>query len=373
MIELISEPTYVARIKVIGVGGAGCNAIQYLVDAGVRGVECIVANTDIQALDRMKISNRIQLGPNFTRGLGAGGDPEIGRKAAEESREEIKEKLLDTDMVFITAGMGGGTGTGAAPIIAEEAKNLNTLVVAVVTKPFNFEARKKAKIAELGVEELKARVDTLIAIPNQRIQAIAAKQTVDEAFKIGTQVLYNAISSIADLINQPGLINLDFADIRAVMTEKGSALMGMGFGEGENRAQAAAASAISSPLLDDLSVKGAKGLIINVAGGMDLTMSEVEEANSIVVEAAGGDPMVFSGVITGDETLEGRVKVSVIATGIEEPVILKKESAELAVFEKRKPDFEPPTFIRQRRREGKTVFVDEDNLDIPTFLRRQSD
>lgn len=373
MIELISEPTYVARIKVVGIGGAGCNAIQYLIDSGVHGVECIAANTDIQALERIKVGNRIQIGPNSTQGLGAGGDPEAGRRAAEESREEIKDKLMDTDMVFITAGMGGGTGTGAAPIIAEEAKNLNTLVVAVVTKPFDFEGRKKAKLAELGLEELVARVDTLIAIPNQRILAIAAKQTVDEAFRVGTQVLYNAISSIAELINQPGLINLDFADIKAVMMEKGSALMGMGFGDGENRAQVAAASAISSPLLDDLSIKGARGLIINVAGGRDLTMSEVMEANSIVVETAGGDPMVFSGVITGDDNLEGKVKVSVIATGIEEPVLLKKEAAELAVFEKRKPDFEPPTFIRQRRRDGKAVFVDEDNLEIPTFLRRQAD
>jgi len=372
MIELITEPTYVARIKVVGVGGAGCNAIQYLVESNVRGVEYIAANTDIQALERIKVANRIQLGPNLTRGLGAGGDPEIGRKAAEESREEIRERLMETDMVFVTAGMGGGTGTGAAPIIAEEAKGLNALVVAVVTRPFDFEARKKAKIAELGIEELKARVDTLIIIPNQRLLAIAAKQTVDEAFRVGTQVLYNAISSIAELITRPGLINLDFADIKTVMTEKGSALMGMGYGEGENRAQIAAASAISSPLLDDLSIKGAKGLIINVAGGHDLTMAEVEEANSIVVEAAGGDPMVFSGVITGDESLEGKVKVSVIATGIEEPVPLHKE-AEMAIFEKRRPDFEPPTFIRQRRKEAKVAFVDEDNLEIPTFLRRQAD
>ncbi|HID32294.1 MAG TPA: cell division protein FtsZ [bacterium (Candidatus Stahlbacteria)] len=372
MIELITEPTYVARIKVVGVGGAGCNAIQFLVDAGVRGVEYIAANTDIQVLERIKVANRIQLGPECTRGLGAGGDPEIGRKAAEESRGEIRDKLSDTDMVFITAGMGGGTGTGGTPIIAEEAKDLGALVVAVVTKPFDFEEKRKNKIAELGIEELKSKVDTLITIPNQRLLAIAARQTVDEAFRAGTQVLFNATSSIAELITRPGLINLDFADIRTVMSERGSALMGMGYGEGENRAQMAAASAISSPLLDDLSIKGAKGLIINISGGNDLTLAEVDEANSIVVEAAGGDPIVFSGVVTGEENLEGKVKVSVIATGIEEPVPIRKET-ELAILEKRKPDFEPPTFIRQRRREVKVPLVDEDNLDIPTFLRRQSD
>jgi cell division protein FtsZ len=369
MLELVQEPKYIARIKMIGVGGAGCNTVNYALGYGIEGVECISVNTDAQVLKLSVASEKIQIGQNLTQGLGAGGDPEIGRKAAEESREEIRDLLKDADMVFITCGEGGGTGTGASPLIAEEAKNSGALVVAVITKPFEYEGIWRMTNAENGIEDLREYVDTLICIPNQKLVAVSPKErSIVEAFKIGNMVLFNAIKGIAEMITKPGLINLDFADIRTVMIEKGTAVMGLGIAEGENRSIQAAQSAISSPLLDDITIKGARGLLINITGGEDLTLAETNEAASLIVSESDSQPKVITGVVV-DESLADKVKVMVVATGIKEK--LKEEMLDLAA---KRENFELPTFRRRETTKNTKEKVYNDNdLEVPTFLRRQID
>ncbi|MFH2019216.1 MAG: cell division protein FtsZ [bacterium] len=307
----------VAKIKVLGVGGGGNNAIGSMVSTGkIRGVEFVAVNTDAQALLANPAESKLQIGENLTKGLGSGADPEIGRQAAEESREKIKEMLIDCDMVFITAGMGGGTGTGAAPLVAELAKEAGALTVAVVTKPFAFEGIRRMTVAEEGIEELKDKVDTLIVIPNQKLLDIVDKKmTLQEAFLVADSVLGQGVQGISDLITVPGLINVDFADVRAIMTDAGTALMGVGLGTGENRAQMAARTAISSPLLE-VKIDGARGILFNITGGPDLTMSEVSEAAEMISAHADPDANIIFGS-TIDEAMGDQVKISVIATGFD--------------------------------------------------------
>ncbi|MCY0897200.1 MAG: cell division protein FtsZ [Alicyclobacillaceae bacterium] len=316
MLEFDFEADALANIKVIGVGGGGCNAVNRMIESGVKGVEFIVVNTDAQALKLAKSEVRLQIGEKLTRGLGAGANPEIGKKAAEESRETLANALRGADMVFVTAGMGGGTGTGAAPVIAEIAKELGALTVGVVTKPFRFEQKKRMNQAEQGVAQLKEKVDTLIVIPNDRLLEIVDRNTpVLEAFREADNVLRQGVSGISDLIATPALINVDFADVKAIMTERGSALMGIGISSGENRATEAAKKAISSPLLET-SIDGARGVLMHVAGGNNLSLWEVNEAADIVSTTADTDVnMIFGAAI--DPELEDEIIVTVIATGFE--------------------------------------------------------
>lgn len=371
MLELVQEPRYIAKIKLIGVGGAGCNTINYAQSFEILGVECIAVNTDAQVLQLNSAPEKVQIGAELTRGLGAGGDPEIGRKAAEESREHLKEYLRDADMVFITCGEGGGTGTGASPVIAEEAKNAGALVVAVVTRPFEHEGVWRMNNAVRGIEELKEIVDTLICIPNQKLIAVSPKdQSIIEAFRTGNVVLFNAIKGIAEMITKSGLINLDFADIRTVMVEKGRAVMGLGIGEGDNRSVQAAQSAISSPLLDDVSIRGAKGLLINITGGADLKLQETYEAASLIGKEAEGEPKIITGVVV-DEEMGNKVKVMVVATGIAEKAF--DEPIDFQGPAKRE-NLEFPTFKRKElKQEVKERAYNDNDLEVPTFLRRQID
>jgi cell division protein FtsZ len=308
----------IAKIKVVGVGGGGGNAISSMVEENViNGVDFIVVNTDAQVLLQNKAPTKIQIGEKLTKGLGVGGNPEIGKQAAEESIEKIKELLIDTDMVFVTAGMGGGTGTGASPIIARAAREAGALTVGVVTKPFAFEGTRRGVVAEEGIERLRQEVDTLIVIPNQRLMdVIDKKMTLVEAFKLADSVLSQAVGGIADIITTPGLINVDFADVKTIMKDAGTALLGIGTGVGENRAQMAARAAISSPLLD-LSIEGARGVLFNVAGGHDLTMFEVNEAAKIISQSADADANIIFGAVIKDD-LNDQVKITVIATGFDE-------------------------------------------------------
>ena len=306
-----------AKIKVIGVGGGGGNAVNRMVEVGLTGVEFIVANTDTQALDNSHAAVKIQLGAKLTKGLGAGADPNIGRQAALEDTDSIIQALSGADMIFVTTGLGGGTGTGAAPVIASLASELGALTVAVVTRPFKFEGRKRAVQAEAGLEALRECVDTVITIPNERLLAVIERQTsLPEAFGMADDVLRQAIQGISDLILEPGLINLDFADVKTIMAGMGVAMMGTGVAEDENRAMEAAQKAISSPLLEDSSVTGARGVIINVTGGGDLSLLEVSEASSVIQEAAHEDANIIFGAVV-DPTLKGKVKITVIATGFE--------------------------------------------------------
>ena len=310
--------TTFAKIKVIGIGGGGSNAVNSMVESGqINGVEFIAVNTDAQALLTSQADTKLQIGSNFTRGLGSGADPEIGRTAAEESREKIKDLLFDTDMVFITAGMGGGTGTGASPIIAEIAKEAGALTVAVVTKPFAFEGIRRMQTAEEGIDILADSVDTLIVIPNQRLmEVVDKKMTFLDAFRLADNVLGQGVKGISDLITVAGLINVDFADVRAVMTDSGSALMGIGEASGENRAVSAARMATSSPLLE-VSVNGAKGILYTITGGPDMTMTEVSDASAIIADAADPDANIIFGA-TIDEDMANKIKISVIATGFDD-------------------------------------------------------
>ncbi|MEK6704601.1 MAG: cell division protein FtsZ [Bdellovibrionota bacterium] len=305
-----------AKIKVIGVGGSGCNAVSTMIRMGLEGVEFITANTDKQALDASLAQVKLPIGQELTKGLGAGANPEIGRKAALEDYAKISELLSGADMVFITAGMGGGTGTGAAPVFAKIAKEIGALTVGVVTKPFIFEGKKRMRHAELGIASLRENVDSLIMIPNQRLLAIAgATLSMVDAFKKADEVLLNAVQGISDLINHTGLINSDFADVRTIMQNKGLALMGIGHGEGEHRAVEAATNAISSPLLEDVSIDGATGIIINITGGSNLKIHEVNEATTLIMEAAHEDAEIIFGTVI-DESMKETVKVTVIATGL---------------------------------------------------------
>ena len=304
-----------ARMKVVGVGGAGCNAVNRMIDAELTGVEFVAINTDLQALDISKSPQRVQIGKSTTRGLGAGADPEIGRKAIEEDRDAVAEMLEDCDMVFVTCGMGGGTGTGAAPIVAEIAKDMGALTVGVVTKPFVFEGNKRMSRAEEGLLEMKQRVDTLIVIPNQRLLSVVPKGTpLVEAFRQADEVLLHATKGISDLISIPGLINLDFADVKTVMSEMGDALMGSGVANGEDRAIEAAQGAISSPLLEDISISGALGVLVNITGGENTSLHEVNDATTVVSEAAGEDANVIFGAVI-DPEMGDHLRVTVIATG----------------------------------------------------------
>src|SRR5687767_6019617 len=308
-----------ARIKVVGVGGGGSNAVNRMVTAGLDGVEFIVANTDLQALRLNPAPNKLQIGSKLTKGLGAGADPNVGRQAALEDTEKLIEALDGADMVFVTTGLGGGTGTGAAPVIASLASELGALTIAVVTKPFRFEGKKRQIQAEQGLEELRQSVDTVITIPDERLLATISRITsLNDAFTNADDVLRQAIQGISDLILVPGMINLDFADVKTIMAGMGLAIMGTGFAEGENRAMMAANAAISSPLLEDASVRGARGVIINVTGGSDLSLIEVSEASAIIQEAAHDEANIIFGAVV-DPRMEGKVKITVIATGFERP------------------------------------------------------
>lgn len=306
-----------ARIKVVGVGGSGGNAISRMIDAKFKGVEFVAINTDAQDLHHNKAAEKVHIGKNLTKGLGAGMNPEIGRQAAEENRDEIQEVLKGADMVFVTCGLGGGTGTGAAPVVAETAKELGALTVAVVTKPFSFEGAQRRAIAEEGLENLKARVDSLITIPNDKLlQIIDKKTTLINAFKIVDDVLRQGVQGISDSITKPGIVNMDFADVRTIMTNSGSALMGIGVASGENRAADAAKAAINSPLLE-LSIDGAKGVLLNVSGSSDLTMLEINEAANIITESIDPDAKVIFGAVVDDAIRKGEVQITVIATGFD--------------------------------------------------------
>jgi cell division protein FtsZ len=332
-IEFDTENAQLPIIKVVGVGGGGGNAVNRMIEAGMQGVEFIVMNTDNQALQKSKADNKLQIGAKLTNGLGAGADPEKGRQAAEENRDEIKKMLKDAKMVFVTAGMGGGTGTGAAPIIAEIAKDIGALTVGVVTRPFSFEMRNRADKANKGVEELKNKVDTLIVIPNEKLMAIIDKKTpMLQAFSEVDNVLRQAVQGISDLIQVPGLINLDFADVQAIMKDKGSALMGIGVGRGENRAAEAAKKAINSPLLET-TIDGAKGILLNITGGSDLSLYEATEAANIISDAADPNANLIFGAVVDESLEEDQVVITVIATGFDAvPTNVKPP-----VFETRRP------------------------------------
>jgi cell division protein FtsZ len=367
-----------ARMKVVGVGGAGGNAINRMIDATLSGVEFISVNTDAQALDNSRASQKIQIGAKLTKGLGAGSIPEIGRRAIEEDRELVAEALNGADMVFITAGMGGGTGTGAAPIVAEIAKELGALTIAVVTKPFDFEGKKRMSKALQGVEELKQRVDTLILIPNQKLLSVVQKETtLIEAFRYADEVLLQATKGISDLITVPGLINLDFADVKTVMSEMGDALMGTGYGTGDNRAVEAAQKAICSPLLENVSISGAKGVLVNITGGTNMTLYEVNEASSVIVDAAGADANIIWGAVI-DDFLKDEVRVTVIATGFGNSTGKKERESEQDLFSTRKLVFEKPRLPKKENpspeiimpKNRDTIFS-QDDLEIPAYLRKQ--
>jgi cell division protein FtsZ len=334
--EFEETPVQNARMKVIGVGGAGGNAVNRMVDEDLEGVEFISANTDAQTLRTSRADINIQLGKKLTRGLGAGARPEIGRQAISESEEEVRRVLDGADLVFITAGMGGGTGTGAAPIIGEIARDMGALTIGIVTRPFTFEGRKRMRQADLGLAELRRAVDTLIVVPNDRILSVVGKGTsFKEALKRADEVLLHATQGISDLIRVTGEVNVDFADVRTIMSARGPALMGSGFGEGDNRAQEAAQEAISSPLLDDISIRGAQGVLINITGGMDLAIDEVTEIATIIQDEAGDDAEIIFGAVH-DESLEGKIRVTVIATGFDRAETMGDSSQVI------RPDFRRP-------------------------------
>ncbi len=374
----------IAKIKVLGVGGGGGNAVSSMIDTGnINGVEFIALNTDAQVLLASKAPTKLQIGEKLTKGLGVGGNPDIGAQAAEESQEKIKELLVDSDMVFITAGMGGGTGTGAAPVVARLAKETGALTVAIVTKPFAFEGTRRMVAAEEGIEKLKEQVDTLIVVPNQRLMdVIDRKMTLVEAFKVVDSVLGQAVGGIADIITTPGLVNVDFADVKTIMKEAGTALLGIGTGVGENRAQMAARAAVSSPLLD-LSIEGARGVLFNIAGGNDMTMFEVDEAARIISSAADPDANIIFGAVVKTD-LSDQVRITVIATGFDETrsrlaqmsnVSTQRTSIQGVVSEVTKND-------EEEREERRTEPPEEENgggqdedvfgekFEIPAFLRK---
>ena len=371
MFEIVDSGVTGPVIKVIGVGGAGGNAVNHMIDQGVEGVEFLAVNTDAQVLSRNKARNQIQLG---TSGLGAGAKPEEARAVALADRDRIEEAIAGSHMVFITAGMGGGTGTGAAPVIAEVARSLGILTVAVVTKPFTFEGRKRMHQAEAGLEALRAVVDTLITIPNQRLLSFVEKNTpVHEAFKIADDVLRQAIQGIADLINCPGEINRDFADVKKIMSDMGRAMMGTAIAEGENRAVHAAQAAISSPLLEDASIEGARGVLINITGSADLTLFEVNEAAEIIRQAADPEAVILFGYVS-DDRMAGAVKVTVIATGFDrgDSPVEEKEEEDSRTFSATRGGRTP--FLRGDDTGGFGPNASSrDDFDIPTILRRQMD
>ncbi|GGN49308.1 cell division protein FtsZ [Oceanobacillus indicireducens] len=376
MLEFDTNMEELAKIKVVGAGGGGNNAVNRMIEHGVEGVEFIAVNTDAQALNLSKAEVKVQIGAKLTRGLGAGANPEVGKKAAEESKEQLEEVLSGADMIFVTAGMGGGTGTGAAPVIAQIAKELGALTVGVVTRPFSFEGRRRANQAIAGIETLKSNVDTLIVIPNDRLLEIVDKNTpMLEAFREADNILRQGVQGISDLIAKPGLINVDFADVKTIMYDKGSALMGIGIATGETRATEAAKKAISSPLLET-SVDGAHGILMNITGGTSLSLYEVQEAADLVTNAADEEVNVIFGSVI-NENLNDEIVVTVIATGFDEnaqksnkpkrdtrPSIAERQQAA-----SREPEEQPQREMKPNNPRPK---VEEDELDIPTFLRNRN-
>ncbi|MDR9757385.1 MAG: cell division protein FtsZ [Thermacetogeniaceae bacterium] len=347
MLELEVDTNQFADIKVIGVGGGGGNAVNRMIQADLKGVHFIAVNTDAQALNLSLAEHKMQIGSKLTKGLGAGADPEIGKKAAEESRDELMQALRGADMVFVTAGMGGGTGTGGAPVVAEVAKEVGALTVGVVTRPFTFEGKKRANQAEQGIQELKSKVDTLITIPNDRLLQVVDKSTsINEAFRIADDVLRQGVQGISDLIAVPGLINLDFADVKTIMSNTGTALMGIGSAQGDNRAAEAAKIAISSPLLET-SIEGAKGVLLNITGGPDLGLFEVNEAAEIISQAADQEANIIFGAVI-DENLEDEVRVTVIATGFDAISHEEKEGPVVDLRSFTSDDLDIPAFLRKR-------------------------
>ncbi|WP_347330801.1 cell division protein FtsZ [Marinimicrobium locisalis] len=392
MFELVDNIPQNAVIKVIGVGGGGGNAVKHMIDSNIEGVEFICANTDAQALKDIDSRTVLQLGHSMTKGLGAGANPEVGRQAAMEDRERLAEVLRGADMVFIAAGMGGGTGTGGAPIVAEVARDLGILTVAVVTKPFPFEGRKRMVIAESGIKELQERVDSLITIPNEKLLSVLGKSTsLLDAFKAANNVLLGAVQGIADLIIRPGMINVDFADVRTVMSEMGMAMMGTGHATGENRAREAAEAAIRSPLLEDVNLQGARGILVNITAGIDLSLGEYSEVGNTIEEFASTDATVVVGTVI-DPEMSDELRVTVVATGLgavreeEKPAgktkVVVDNTRRKNTGEVDYSSYERPTVMRQNAQAsgGQSAAAtapatdkEMEYLDIPAFLRRQAD
>ncbi len=386
MFELVDSIPQNAVIKVVGVGGGGGNAVKHMILNNIEGVEFVCANTDAQALKDIDARTVLQLGNGVTKGLGAGANPEIGRQAAMEDRDRIAEVLSGADMVFITAGMGGGTGTGGAPVVAEVAREMGILTVAVVTKPFPFEGKKRLAIADQGIRELQERVDSLITVPNEKLLSVLGKSTsLLDAFKAANDVLLGAVQGIADLIMRPGMINVDFADVRTVMSEMGMAMMGTGCARGENRAREAAEAAIRSPLLEDINLEGARGILVNITAGLDLSLGEFSEVGDTVEEFASADATVVVGTVI-DPEMSDELRVTVVATGLGAAIEMAKPETKVVVDNTRRttgqPDYaalDKPTVLRNKpSAQGATARkpveeADMEYLDIPAFLRRQAD
>jgi cell division protein FtsZ len=385
MFELLDSCGQSAVIKVIGVGGGGGNAVQHMVEANIDGVEFICANTDSQALKNMAARTALQIGAGITKGLGAGANPDVGRQAAQEDRDRIAEVIDGSDMLFITAGMGGGTGTGAAPVVAQVAKEMGILTVAVVTKPFTFEGSRRLHVAHNGIKELSQHVDSLITIPNEKLQSVLGKQiSLLDAFRSANDVLLGAVQGIAELITRPGLINVDFADVRTVMAEMGMAMMGSGTAKGEDRAREAAEAAVASPLLEDIDLMGANGILVNVTAGMDLSIGEFEEVGNTVKEFASENATVVVGTVI-DPDMRDELRVTVVATGLgagAKPMPGPAEKPSIVHVNKMTggEDYDRPTVLRNKNKAaqraqatGGNSAEDMDYLDIPAFLRRQAD
>ena len=383
MFELVESIPQNAVIKVIGVGGGGGNAVHHMIKNKVEGVDFICANTDAQALSNLKAKTILQMGSSITKGLGAGADPEVGRLAALEDRDEIADILSGADMVFITAGMGGGTGTGGAPIVAEVAREMGILTVAVVTRPFPFEGKKRSAIAEKGIAELSANVDSLITIPNEKLLEVLGKEaSLLSAFEAANDVLLGAVKGIADLIMHPGMINVDFADVKTVMSEMGMAMMGTGFATGENRAREAAEAAIRSPLLEDVNLQGARGILVNITAGENLSLGEFSDVGDTIEEFASDDATVVVGTVI-DPSMGDEMRVTVVATGLgsahERPTKVVDNTDKEAISDYSQLD--KPTIMRNRQSADRAKIMaravgadtDMDYLDIPAFLRRQAD
>ncbi len=379
MFELVDATNQTAIIKVIGVGGGGGNAVEHMLKANIEGVDFICANTDAQALKNSTSKTILQLGGTVTKGLGAGADPDLGRQSALEDRDRIMDVLEGSDMVFITAGMGGGTGTGAAPVVAQVAKEMGILTVAVVTRPFSFEGKKRAVVADNGISDLSQFVDSLITIPNEKLMSVLGREvSLLNAFAAANDVLLGAVQGIAQLITCPGLINVDFADVRTVMSEMGMAMMGSGKAQGEDRATVAAEAAISSPLLEDVNLSGAKGILVNITAGMDFAIGEFEDVGNTIKQFASDNATVVVGTVI-DPEMSGELRVTIVATGLGHSVI-REESPRIKVVTESNvavdyKDFDRPTVIRNQD-VGQNKSPDEqdpDYLDIPAFLRRQAD
>lgn len=376
-----------AKIKVIGVGGCGCNAVNNMIDSSIKGVEFLACNTDSQTLKKSLTANRVQIGSKLLKGMGAGGNPETGKSAASESEEEIREALKGADMVFIATGLGGGTGTGASPIVARIAREMGALTVAVATKPFDFEGPRKMKLALLGEKDLSENVDAIITIPNNRLLGLDAKGVpIMEAFRKSDEILTNAVKGISDLINTTGIVNVDFNDVKSIMCEKGKALMGIGSASGEERATEAARLAISSPLLEDVDISGAKGILLNITGDATVTIKEINEASKIIQSYAHEDANIIWGFVV-DEDLADEFNLMVIATGYANKTAIRvkeeRESDNVRVLQPRVIDYNTPTYIRNKEKKEKEVIkmgmvvddtmVDMDAYNIPTFLRKKAD